>query len=113
ADQPILENRFAGMGAVKVNEVLASIRKSIPIFSGLNPLLLRETMLESKVHVLKKGDIIFERNDYSDTFFTVFRGTVGIQINRSNPDLLVKLGEGEFFGEMGLISGRRRTATVL
>lgn len=113
ADQPILEERFAGMGDVKVNEILASIRNTIPIFSGLNPLLLRETMLESTVHVLKKGDVIFERNDYSDTFFTVFRGTVGIQINPSNPDLLVKLGEGEFFGEMGLISGRRRTATVL
>ncbi len=45
ADQPILEKRFADLGDVKVNEVLAAIRKSIPIFSGLNPLLLRETML--------------------------------------------------------------------
>ncbi len=113
ADQPILEERFSGMGKVKVNEVLASIRTSIPIFAGLNPLLLRETMLESKVHPLKKGEVVFERNDYSDTFFTIFRGTVGIQINPSDPTQMVTLGEGEFFGEMGLISGRRRTATVV
>ncbi len=113
ADQPILEERFSGMGDVKVNEVLAAIRKSIPIFAGLNPLLLRETMLESKVHVLKEGEIVFQRNDYSDTFFTVFRGTVGIQINPADPTQMVTLGEGEFFGEMGLISGRRRTATVV
>lgn len=30
-----------------------------------------------------------------------------------DPEQLVTLGEGEFFGEMGLISGRRHTATVV
>lgn len=112
ADQPLLEERFAGMGDVKVNDVLAAIRKSIPIFSGLNPLLLREAMLESQVHVLKKGAVVFERNDYSNTFYTIFRGQVGIQVDLEDSKKLVTLGEGEFFGEMGLISGRRRTATV-
>ena len=113
ADQPILEKTFAGLGDVKVNEILAAIRNSIPIFSGLNPLLLRETMLESEVRVLKKNEIVFRRNDYSDTFFTVFRGAVGIQMSAVDPEQLVTLREGEFFGEMGLISGRRRTTTVV
>ena len=40
-------------------------------------------------------------------------GEVGIQIDPNNPAEMVRLGRGQFFGEMGLISGRRRTATVV
>lgn len=113
ADEPLLVEKFAVMGDVEVDSVLSAIRKTIPVFASLNTLLLRETMLESQVHAVKKGDFIFKRNDYSSTFFTIFVGQVGIQINAEDPSQVVKLREGEFFGEMGLISGRRRTATVV
>ncbi|MBT6960635.1 MAG: cyclic nucleotide-binding domain-containing protein [Rhodospirillaceae bacterium] len=113
ADEPLLVEKFEAMGDVEVDDVLSSIRQTIPVFSELNPLLLRETMLESQVHAVKQGDVIFARNDYSSTFFTIFIGQVGIQISADDPSLVVKLREGEFFGEMGLISGRRRTATVV
>lgn len=113
ADEPLLVEKFEVMGDVEVDSVLSTIRQTIPVFSELNTLLLRETMLESQVHACKKGDIIFARNDYSSTFFTIFIGQVGIQISEDDPSLVVKLREGEFFGEMGLISGRRRTATVV
>lgn len=113
ADEPLLVEKFEAMGDVDVDEVLASIRQTIPVFSKLNTLLLRETMLDSTVHAVKAGGTIFKRNDYSDTFFTIFIGQVGIQISADDPSMVVKLREGEFFGEMGLISGRRRTATVV
>ncbi|MEQ8736060.1 MAG: cyclic nucleotide-binding domain-containing protein [Rhodospirillaceae bacterium] len=113
ADEPLLIEKFSVMGDVEVDDVLSAIRKTIPVFSELNTLLLRETMLESQIHAFKAGETIFERNDYSSTFYTVFTGQVGIQINQNDPSQVVKLREGEFFGEMGLISGRRRTATVV
>lgn len=113
ADEPLLEEKFASMGDVDVDQLLAAIRKTIPVFSGLNTLLLRECMLDSKVHSFKQGEIVFKRNDYSDTFYTVFIGQVGIQVSPVDPSVVVTLREGEFFGEMGLISGRRRTATVV
>lgn len=113
ADEPLLVEKFESMGDVDVDEVLASIRQTIPVFSKLNTLLLRETMLDSTVHAVEAGGTIFKRNDYSDTFFTIFIGQVGIQISADDPSMVVKLREGEFFGEMGLISGRRRTATVV
>lgn len=113
ADEPLLVEKFEAMGDVDVDEVLTSIRQTIPVFSKLNTLLLRETMLDSTVHAVEAGGTIFKRNDYSDTFFTIFIGQVGIQISADDPSMVVKLREGEFFGEMGLISGRRRTATVV
>ena len=57
--------------------------------------------------------MVFKRNDYTSSFFTILRGTVGIQINPNDPSEMVRLGPGAFFGEMGLISGRRRSATVV
>jgi len=113
ADEPLLVEKFAAMGDVEVDAVLSAIRQTVPVFASLNPLQLRETMLESEVHALKQGDFIFKRNDYSSTFFTIFVGQVGIQINENDSSQVVKLREGEFFGEMGLISGRRRSATVV
>lgn len=113
ADEPLLVDKFTAMGDVDVNEVLQAIRQTIPVFASLNTLLLRETMLDSQVHAFKEGETIFKRNDYSDTFFTIFIGQVGIQISEEDPSMVVKLREGEFFGEMGLISGRRRSATVV
>jgi len=113
ADQPLLEEKFAVMGDVSVDDVLGAVRKSIPIFSELNQLLLREAMLDSSVHRFSEGEVIFERNDYSNTFHTILSGNVCIQIDPDDSTQVVSLDEGDFFGEMGLISGRRRTATVM
>lgn len=113
ADQPILQKKLAGTGTSDVDGVIAEVRATIPVFAGLNPLQLREVLLESEVHAMKDGDVVFRRNDYTNTFFTILRGHVGIQINSADPSQIVKLGPGAFFGEMGLISGRRRSATVV
>ncbi len=113
ADEPLLRERFKGLGDVSVSDVLATIRANVPIFAELNALMLRELMIDSTIHRLNPGDIVFKKNDYTNTFFTIVEGEVGIQINPADPNQLVALKQGEFFGEMGLISGRRRTATVV
>jgi CRP-like cAMP-binding protein/Fe-S-cluster-containing hydrogenase component 2 len=113
ADQPILQKKLQGVGTSDVDAVIAEVRATIPVFAGLNPLQLRETLLESEVHALKSGAVVFRRNDYTNTFYTILRGHVGIQINPADVTQVIKLGPGAFFGEMGLISGRRRSATIV
>ena len=112
ADEPLLEERFAVLGDVEVADVLALIRENIPLFSELNALLLRELMIEATIHRPKPGDVVFARNDYTNSFFTVVDGEVAIEIDPEDSSKVVTLGQGQFFGEMGLLSGRRRTATV-
>ena len=56
---------------------------------------------------------VFHRNDFTNSFYTIVQGGVDIQVNPADPKDVVTLGQGAFFGEMGLISGRRRTATVV
>lgn len=110
ADHPLLEQKFEKMPfGLSVDETLGYIQSSLPIFSGINPLLFRELMLDSNVHVLKKDDVVFERNDYSNSFYTVLDGFVRLIVG----DVEFKSQKGEFFGELSLISGRRRSATVV
>lgn len=110
ADHPLLEAKFETLPyALEVDEVLELLQERIPIFSQVNPLVFRELMLDSNVLVPEPGAVIFAKNDYTNTFFTILDGSVEIEVSA---DLIIESGQGNFFGEMSLLSGRRRSATV-
>lgn len=111
ADEPLLRDKFRRMpGFVSVDDSLSRIQKSIRLLSHITPLQLREFMLDSEILTPRAGEPVFERNDYTNTFFCILDGEVRIQVSK---DTTVALRKGQFFGEMSLISGRRRNATVL
>ena len=118
ADQPLLEKKFAAVIAATaklhaVEDVLALVSSNMPWMRGLNALQLREFMLESEIRMPRQGEVVFERNDYSNSFFSIVRGQVqieGAEVETGGAPVL--LGTGNFFGELGLISGRRRSSTV-
>ena len=108
ADQPLLEERFETIpGGFKEN--FPKVSQHLPLFRDLSAPQLREMLIDSTLHSKSKGDVAFEKNDYTDTFWSIVQGSVEIEVA---PERIVRLGIGDFFGEMGLISGRRRTATV-
>jgi len=114
ADEPLLQEKFRNVPAFRsVSQLLQEMQQRIPLFTEVNPLMFRELMLGSTIHVLKPGEVIFRRNDYTNSFYTIFGGSVEIAIDENDPSKRVSLLQGQFFGEMGLLSGRRRTATVL
>ncbi|MBK5255257.1 MAG: NAD(P)-binding domain-containing protein, partial [Vicinamibacteria bacterium] len=114
ADEPLLKAKFDPVPSFgSVAEGLAQIQTNVPLFAGLTTLQLREFMLESELLTPKAGSTIFLRNDYSNSFFSVVEGTVLVESKgKGGEPLDIPLGAGGFFGEMGLISGRRRSATV-
>jgi thioredoxin reductase/CRP-like cAMP-binding protein/Fe-S-cluster-containing hydrogenase component 2 len=108
ADWVLIKERLGHLpGTVEDNYQL--IRKSLPIFADLTEPQFREMLIDSPVRVKKPGEIIFEQLDYTDTFWSVVRGTVAVHIG---PNKRVPLHSGTFFGELGLLSGRRRSATI-
>ena len=94
------------------------------MFGSLTTIQLRELLLDSQVHRPVEGAVIFEQGDFTESFYSVLEGSVAVKIPRSQLDLAlepesgdqvfrtVSIPAGEFFGEMNLISGRRRMATV-
>jgi len=113
ADEPLLEAKFAHLPMRKsVDEWLEFLRREIEIFNDLSPLQMREFMLESDVRFYRKDDRIITRNDVGSSLFTIAQGSVLVEINPEDPNITVPIPTGQIFGEVGLISGRRRGATI-
>jgi len=110
ADEPLLERKFAAFARGRsVAEVLDFVDDNAPLLLSINRLQLREFMLESELLVPREGDVIFKKNDYTNSFFMVVGGEALIEAASGN---VIRMGTGEFFGELGLVSGRRRSSTV-
>jgi len=114
ADEPLLAEKLKAFSrTMSVSQALETIQSSVPLLSGVNRLQLREFMLECDIVSPREKEVVFKRNDYTNSFFMVVAGDVKVEVQRPDKDAKwVSLGAGQFFGELGLISGRRRSSTV-
>lgn len=113
ADEPVLREKFKNVKITSIPEALAHVARNVPLLSGLTALQLREFLLDSEIFRPPEGATVFEQNDYSNAFYCIVEGSVVVETLPDDGSMLTyHLGVGEFFGEMGLISGRRRSATV-
>lgn len=114
ADEPLLEAKFAGLpGNRSVNDWLEFLRTNVSILDGMTTLQLREFMLDSAARAYAKGDTIFEKNDPGSSLFAIASGSVHVRLDANDPSKVVAIPAGTIFGEVGLISGRKRGATIV
>ena len=110
ADQPLLEAQLANLPAgTPVDQWLEYFRTSIGILNELSPLQMRELMLEADARIYKEGEIIFEKDAAGQSLFAIAGGAVSVEIGGGRT---VPIPAGSIVGEVGLISGRPRGATV-
>ena len=64
---------------------------------------------------LHSGEIIFRQKDFAESMFDIVSGKVGIFSNygTDTETKIAELGEGQTFGEMGLLDHAPRSATVV
>jgi len=82
---------------------------SISLFDGLAEDELANLASRFQEEQLLAGSSLAKQNDFSYKFFVVLDGEVEIYRDFEH---VADLGAGDFFGEMGLISGDRRNARV-
>ena len=113
ADEPLLREKFNKMpGFTSVHDALVKVQTNMPLLAPITELQLREFMIDSDIRAPAPGEPIFRRNDYTNTFFSIIEGEVNIVIDEATAKT-ISIKAGEFFGEMSLLSGRRRSATVM
>ncbi len=114
ADEPLLKQKFSKVDVPNVKTAIEIIQRNVHLFYGLTTLQLRELLIDSTIHTVKAGEVIFQRNDYTNSLYCIIDGEVEIQaIGKDGKAVKFGMRTGNFFGELGLISGRRRAATVV
>jgi CRP-like cAMP-binding protein len=94
--------------------------KRLDMFNGLSDDDLSSVAALCTEASYKAGDVILHMKDPADKFFLIRSGTVQIitnpdvvELKQEVPEsLLVTLGKGQSFGEMGLVDRGARSATV-
>lgn len=84
--------------------------KNVPLLSDLNDKTLKSIIQESRQVSYPGGKAIMKEGDQSVVFHIIMDGSVAIVKNGKQ---ISRLGKGEFFGEMGLFTGRPRSADVV
>lgn len=89
--------------------------RQIPLFSSLDDVVLKNLSKISNYKVYKKNEIIFHLGDEGSTLFILHSGSVKIFLNddKGKEMILKILYEGDFFGEMSLLDGQFRSASVM
>ncbi len=114
ADEPLLKQKFSKVNVPNVKTAIEIIQRNVHLLYGLTTLQLREFLLDSTIHTFNAGDVIFQRNDYTNSLYCIVDGEVEIQaLGKDGSPVSFGMNTGNFFGELGLISGRRRAATVI
>lgn len=88
--------------------------RNIDLFQTLSDAELRTLAGRLRSLHYAAGEKIIEEGSAGDSFFLVDRGEVRV-VRRlgGTPREIARLGEGECFGEMALLTGQERTATVV
>ena len=80
-----------------------------PLFANLTPEQREVLVLHFQPRTAEPGERIIRRGDQADALYLISKGEVEVTVNGRR---LNTRGPGEFFGEMALLSGDRRTADV-
>lgn len=90
---------------------LRDLLRRLTYFENFTDLELRQLIEYGYRQLFPEGIVIFEENDPGDSFYVILSGKVEV-ISQKTGQYIATLHEGEFFGEMSLLLGAPRTATV-
>jgi len=95
---------------------MTAVRRALAGISFFDPFLpedLERLVAAGRFEPRPAGSVIFRQHDPADRLYIVLEGTVEISLDQGPQHLaLTQLGPGEFFGELALIDGGTRSATV-
>ena len=84
------------------------LAESFPMFANLDPHERHDLLSLFKHRTANPGERLIRKGDRAESVFFIAAGLVQVVIG----NVKIKLGPGEHFGEMALLSGERRSADV-
>ncbi len=88
--------------------------RSVDLFKSLSPELVSKIAGVAECMAFPKGEIIIHEGDQGDSFYQVISGLIRVfHVSEDGVEVTLNtLGPGESFGEMALLTGEPRSASV-
>ncbi len=109
-----VEEQKAEIDVAIEHNVFGDRLKRVPIFDPLSEEEMERITKASKSRIYAPGEAIVRLGGEGNSMFIINRGKVEVQIiEKGKPRKIKELVENDFFGEMSLLTGQPRTATVV
>jgi voltage-gated potassium channel len=80
----------------------------VPLFSELNATEIADISELLRAHLAEPGEIIIREGDRAHSMYFIAAGDVEVALDKKK----VRLGEGQFFGEVAVLRKARRSGTA-
>jgi glucose-6-phosphate 1-dehydrogenase len=84
--------------------------ENVPLFKGADSVLLASLIMALKPVVFQSGDVVIRKGEINRELFLISRGEV--EVVDGSGHVVATLGEGNFFGEISLLTSAPANATV-
>jgi CRP-like cAMP-binding protein len=82
--------------------------RAMPLFADVGEHDLENVLKLGQLKSYEPGQTIIEKGEPGDALYILIGGTASVEVGGTHHDLK----DGDFFGEMALVAGKERTATV-
>lgn len=88
--------------------------RSVDVLQVLDDAVLRKLAALARSRLFAAGETIVHQGDDADELYIIETGTVAVLLTKKGEQAseVTRLGPGQFFGEMALVTGEKRQATV-
>ncbi len=93
-------------------QLLDKLRANCTLFREFNDQDMVNLFRLVKPQIFKKNQVIFHKGDPADSLYIVIAGAVEIFMPRDPDTVIITLADGQIFGEMGMLYGQTRNASV-
>jgi potassium-dependent mechanosensitive channel len=93
-----------------------TLLEELDIFKPFGPDARRYLSERMKLHRFYPGESIVRQGEGGDSLFILDEGVVSVRVKfdtRTRPIEVARMGAGNFFGEMALLTGEKRTASII
>ncbi len=107
-----LARRLPGSARLLRSEVVRQLR-SVPLFAHFDAEALEAVATQAQLLTLPAGQHVFRKGDASDELYLLARGAAYVLVEDGGQEKVVdELGSGAVFGELAMLAGERRTASI-
>ena len=106
----------AERGTLSARRRIADRLSRVPLFAGFDAALIEQLAAAVRSHHYDHREVLVREGDGGDSLFVIDRGRVSVAKTSGGPGSssveIAQLGPGDFFGELSLLTGAPRSATV-